>query len=355
MNHIGRDGEFVGGGEILEYWGKQQQYQSSWLDNELVKLFHSIPFIKFAIYLAILFIMAVVILRLFNIRTLGKGKGVNSEIENVNAIRKRDEAIVRANKLINWATRVIEASPFALSKSSLEYWQYNLTRAGIKIPGGARIIRAVEFHALIQICTLAALAVSLLILILANVMLGTFLVIAVVFIATVVPLRVVRSMVAAKDLEIKSNFSDFYLMIHYVLLASASTPLSGIMKSYQKTTTSKEMQRFIDVAVSYIDTHGEYEATNYIANDYREVSEIVKLMRLIRQANEGGNVEAELMGFRNELLKAKQYAIQKHMEKIVGRAQRSFNILMIVLFQAVLSAMAIYLPDLGVAGSIMMG
>ena len=81
MNHIGRDGEFVGGGEILEYWGKQQQYQSSWLDNELVKLFHSIPFIKFAIYLAILFIMAVVILRLFNIRTLGKGKGVNSEIE----------------------------------------------------------------------------------------------------------------------------------------------------------------------------------------------------------------------------------------------------------------------------------
>mgnify|MGYP006990184401 FL=1 len=71
-------------------------------------------------------------------------------------------------------------------------------------------------------------------------------------------------MVAAKDLEIKSNFSDFYLMIHYVLLASASTPLSGIMKSYQKTTTSKEMQRFIDVAVSYIDTHGEYEATNYI-------------------------------------------------------------------------------------------
>ena len=136
-------------------------------------------------------------------------------------------------------------------------------------------------------------------------------------------------------------------MIHYVLMASSQTPLEGIMKSYQKTTDSEEMKHFVDVCVHYIDTYGEYNATNYIAKAYREIPEVAKLMRLIRQANEGGDIKAELLGFRKELLDAKRYTIEKKMKKLVDMGRAQFNILMPVLIQAVLSAMSIYFEDLG--------
>jgi hypothetical protein len=76
-------------------------------------------------------------------------------------------------------------------------------------------------------------------------------------------------------------------------------------------------------------------------------------MRLIRQANESGDVRAELLGFRDELLAAKKYAISKRMEKLVNQAKMSFNILLPVLLQAILSAMAIYIEDLKLTSTFM--
>ena len=75
-------------------------------------------------------------------------------------------------------------------------------------------------------------------------------------------------------------------------------------------------------------------------------------MRLIRQTNEGGDIEAELMGFRTELLAASRYALEKRMEKLIAKAKASFNLLMPILFQAVLSAMSIYISDMGLIGTI---
>ena len=140
-------------------------------------------------------------------------------------------------------------------------------------------------------------------------------------------------------------------MIHYVLLASAGTPISGIMKSFDKTTNSDEMHRFIDVCIHNIDTYGEYEGTRHIGRHYREIPQVGKLMRLIRQANEGGDVRAELVGFRDELLAAKKHTIRKRMEKVIMQAKMSFNILLPILFQAIASAAAIYLEDLSMTGS----
>ena len=172
-------------------------------------------------------------------------------------------------------------------------------------------------------------------------------IVSAIVMAANMPMMFVRQTVKAKDDEIRENFSDFYLMIHYVLLAGAKTPLASIMKSYAKTTDSKEMQSMVGVCVHFIDTYGEYEATRYISKAYREIPVMGKLMRLIRQANEGGDVEAELMGFRKELLDEKRYAIEKRMDKLIARARASFNLLMPILFQAVLSAMSIYLSDMG--------
>ena len=55
------------------------------------------------------------------------------------------------------------------------------------------------------------------------------------------------------------------------------------------------MHRFVDCCIHYIDTYGEYEATKFITRQYREIPQVGKLMRLIRQANEGGDVRAELV------------------------------------------------------------
>ena len=280
-----------------------------------------------------------------------KGKAIVHEIDNLERIKKRDASIVRANKTMIVITKIVEASPFALSKPNIEYWNYNLTRADVRIPGGTRVINPQEFNALIVAGQAFALAIFAVITVFFNAPIGVMLSISTVFLGNTVPMRIVRSTVKVKDMEIVENFADFYLMIHYVLLASAGTPISGIMKSFDKTTNSDEMHRFIDVCIHNIDTYGEYEGTRHIGKHYREIPQVGKLMRLIRQANEGGDVRAELIGFRDELLAAKKHTIRKRMEKVIMQAKMSFNILLPILFQAIASAAAIYLEDLSLTGS----
>ena len=355
MNTTAHDGSLAGGGEILQFWGNAELYNpnSPYLDNELIKQFSYIPFVKFAIMLLILFLMIVAILKIFNIRSPFKGKGITRELDYMDKVRKHDLSVMRANKMMTWMANFVAHTPFNLSTTSREYWNYNLSRAGIKIPGGARLMRAQEFHGMVTFAAMCCAAVSIIILVFVNSILGWLLLITIVVSAATMPMAMIRGTVREKDLEIKENFADYYLMLHYVLISSSSTPLEGIMKSYAKTTSSKEMQRYIDACVHYIDTYGEYEATRYIAKDFREIPEVGKLMRLIRQANEGGDIEAELMGFRTELLKAKQYALEKRMEKLIARARASFNLLMPILVQAILSAMAIYISDLGLMSTFM--
>ena len=339
----------LGGGEILDYVGNGPNNGPPRLDESLIRLFEMIPIVKVLIFILAMLVMGYVILRIFNIKSPFRGKGIKSEISNIEEIKRRDAAVLRANKFMRWATAFIERTPLTMDRSSKEYWQYNINRAGLKIPGGSRNMRVEEFHALVQILAMVSISFSVVILLFVNSILGWVLIIFTAITSNTIPRTLVRQIVKNKDSEIKEHFSDFYLMIHYVLIASASTPLSGIMKSYARTTSSSEMHRFIDVCIHHIDTYGEFEATRYIAKDYRELHEVGKLMRLIRQANEGGDIQAELMGFRTELINAKQYAISKRVEKLVGRARASFNILMPILIQAVLSAMSIYLSDLGLA------
>ena len=143
-------------------------------------------------------------------------------------------------------------------------------------------------------------------------------------------------------------------MIHYELISGSNTPLANIMRSYAKTTDSKEMKNMVDVCVHYIETYGDFEATRYISKAYREIPVMTKLMRLIRQANESGaTVVEELKGFRQEILNEKRYEIEKRTDKLIARARASFNLLMPILLQAILSAMSIYLSDMGAMSSFM--
>lgn len=336
----------AGGGEILQYVGNGNNNRPSYLDDELIRQFMMLPGVKIVIMLLLLLIGIIVILKILEVRNPFKGKALTNELEHLDRVRKRDESIVRNNRIISTVTKIIENSPFALSRSYVDYWSYNLERANVRIPGGSRVMRPQEFNALIKIVELAVIGLSILITVLISAPVGVMLFVVTVVLASTLPMQTIRQTVKAKDNEIVENFANFYLMLHYVLLASAGTPISGVMKSFDKTTDSEEMHRFIDVCIHYIDTYGEYEATRYISRQYREIPQVGKLMRLIRQANEGGDVRAELIGFRNELLAAQKYAISKREEKIVKTAQASFNILVPILIQAILSAMMIYLEDL---------
>ena len=356
MNTGGMDtnGGNLGGGEILDYIGQNDQ-TPSYMNDNLIGQFAAIPWVKVVILVLLVFAAVLVIMQIFKVRSPFRGRTITKELDHLSRVKKHDEQVIKANRLIKGFTALIEHSPFKMADLNKEYWEYNLKRANVRIPGKSRVMKPEEFNAIIKGVEIVILAAALLIALTLNLMLGGVLIIGTIVCAATLPMMVLRQTVKAKDQEITENFADFYLMLHYVLLASANTPLEGIMKSYDKTTTSEEMHRFVDVCVHHIDTRGEYEATALITKEYREIPEVAKLMRLIKQSSEGGDVRMELEGFRQELLNAKKYAIEQRMNKMIARAQASFALLYIVLIQAIISAMAIYMQDIGGLGSMFGG
>lgn len=326
-----------------------------YLDQNLMRLFGALPIVKLVIVLLLLYTMALLILRAFKIKSVRGSRGVRDEIRNVEAVRDRDRAIIRNNKILKKIKDRVEASPLKLPKQSKDYYQYNIERANIKGPGGMRYLAAEEFNALTKTVALGLMAVSIVTAVIVNAALGVMLMILTVVGEATLPMIVLRSIVAQKDGEIRENFSDFYLMVHHPLVRGGDTPLDRLMRSYAKTTSSKEMLRFVDNCTGHIETHGEYSATRYIARDYREIHEVNKLMRLVRHLHAGGNVQQELIGFRQELINERGHIIEKNSEKLIFKARASFNVLIIVLIQAIISAMAIYAPDLMKAGSLFGG
>lgn len=336
----------TGGGEVLQYIGRSNGTQSR-LDEQLIQQFALLPWVKGLIAVLILIAALIICMEIFSIRSFFKGKGMSNSLIHMDQMRKRDEQIQKANYFLDRLTRIVQATPFKASKITEEYMNYNISRADIRIPGGYRVMKHEEFNAIKVCIKVVMFIVGIIVAAFISVPLGLVSMVVVVYLVDVLSMGWIRSTVSAKDDEIVENFADFYLMIHYVLMAHANIPLTGIVKSYDKTTSSNEMHRFVDTCVHYFDTYGEFEGTKYISQAYREIPYVGKLMRLIRQVNEGGDVEAELRGFRQELLNAKRYSIEKRGEKMIARARASFNVLTIVLIQAVISAMLIYLGDLG--------
>ena len=348
MEHHDSLGNGVGGGEILEFWGKGLSTPDNpYLNNSLIQQYNLMPLVIAIIIGILIVIMVRVLMNINNVRSLKKGKGILSELDFMDSVRRRDAAILRYNKLIHRLTNIVERSAFRSNKANKEYVEYNLERAEVFIPGKARYMKAEEFNGVVVGIAAAVFCVDVLVMLMANIPLGIVMMLLTVMMATILPMSYLRQVVKFKDGEIKSNFADFYLMIHYVLIAGSKTPLTSTIKSYAKTTDSEEMKHMADVCIHYMDTYGELEATNYISRAYREIPVMQKLMRLIRQTNQGADVKAELMGFRQELLNAKRYDLEKRTDKLINKARASFNLLMPILVQAILSAMSIYLSDMG--------
>lgn len=338
----------LGGGEILQIIGKSQKKGTWYVDYILERSFLLMPYIRVIITALLMLLIVIVVMRSYNIKRFGKSHSIKSEMRNVNEIKRRDRAIIRRTNALKAVTKFIEATPFKVYGLKKEYTDYRLARAGLMAPGGYRTLKAEEFNGICKTIQLMLFAMSIVTMLFKQPMIGVLCLGLAVIVCSVLPDRILSKIVVDKDNEIRSNFSEMYLMIHYTLISGAQTPLDRVLRSYGRTTTSSEMQRFVSICCNRIDTYGEYDATKYISSDYREIAEVVKLMRLVRQLREGADIQEELIGFREELLVERKFALERKGDRLVAIANKSMILVWIVLVQVIATTTMIYLPDLGI-------
>lgn len=343
----------VGGGEALDFFSKfTNETEWTYMDGELIQHFKNLGLYKLLIVALILTICIILMLKLLGIRTITQDAGVRAEIDNVKTLRKTEKSIIARQKSLNRLKGIVAALGLNPGQVYADYMNYNLKRAGIMAPAGDRALDAFEFNALVKVGIACTTVVCLFVMLFLNLTLGFLLLLLALILWNTIPNMYVRSLAMEKDTIIKNNFFDFYQEIHYILINGGNASISKRIRSYQKgVRNNPEMVRFADTCADYIDIYGEAEGSTYIAKEYREIPDVTKLMRLIKQFNDGGDIKQDLIGFRDKLLLEKQMRMEDEQKKLVTKARLSFNILMIVLVQAILSAMAIYLPDLTNVGS----
>lgn len=343
----------VGGGEALDFFSKfTSETEWTYMDGELIQHFQNLGLYKLLIVALILTICVILMLKLLGIRTITQDAGVRAEIDNVKTLRKTEKSIIARQKSLNRLKGIVAALGLNPGQVYVDYMNYNLKRAGIMAPAGDRALDAFEFNALVKAGIASTTVVCLFVMLFLNLTLGFLLLLLALVLWNTIPNMYVRSLAMEKDTIIKNNFFDFYQEIHYILINGGNASISKRIRSYQKgVRNNPEMVRFADTCADYIDIYGEAEGSTYIAKEYREIPDVTKLMRLIKQFNDGGDIKQDLIGFRDKLLLEKQMRMEDEQKKLVTKARLSFNILMIVLVQAILSAMAIYLPDLTNVGS----
>lgn len=347
----------VGGGEVLYFLDNSDKQKWYFMNEDLMNQIHMIPFMRVVICFLIISIFFLLIL---NVMGFGNGVvygGLEAEINNINQLRKRDAKILKRTKSLSELTNIVEGIGLGVDPTKVAYLEYNLKRAGIKHPNGQRTLSPSEYNAILKKWQLLFAVVGLALAILTP--LGTIGVtfgIVGIVILNIVPEIWLREVVLKKDNIIKRNFFDFYGELHYPMISSTSSePLIKIIRSYSKVDLVDEMREFTNNVADLFDLYGEYEGSKYVAMEYKEIPEVSKLMRLIRQYNEAADIEQDMIGFREQLLLQQQINIDKHCDKLIARARGSFFLIYIILFQAIISAMAIYVQDLGGINSIIGG
>lgn len=338
--------ELIGGGEILKYMGNEDfKSKMEQMDINTMLQFALIKPIKAIIIVLVVIISAVVIGKILKIKVAKRGKGAVKELKSIEKIRKREDLLVKVRWVLNKITDTVESSPFRLGEANRKNMQYMLKRAGIKGPDGKTTITAETFNALKVSIKAIGVACGLFTAIFISSTLGALIITISIIALDIICDIVIKDKVREKDEEINKNFAGFYLMMHYVLIRGNNS-LIGIVKQYDKTTESEEMHKFVDSCVHNFDTYGEYTGSMYVSEEYKGIRNIKKLMRLIRQANTGGDIRSELIGFKQEVLNAETYRMEKKKEKILRILRVAEILIMVLLGQAVISAIMIYLSDL---------
>lgn len=342
------ENEYIGGGDILKYIGNSDTNKAFDEMNtaEMFK-YAVLPMVKYIAIILLTVIVVTIILRSLKVTITKRGKGAEKQLKNIEKIRKKERTLIAINTAMNKLTNFVEHSPFRISKAEAKSLEYKIHRADIKSLDGRTLMKAEQYNALQMLFKTIMVVIGIIMILTVNITFGTILIVLSLAVTNAACDIYIKEKVSAKDAEIKENFTGFYLMIHYVLMRNPNASLVPIILSYDKTTDSEEMHKLVDICVHNMNTYGEYSGSNKISEEYKGVQEVAKLMRLIRQGGAGGDIRSELEGFKRELISEEAYRAEKVKQKALAKADRGKVIVFILLAQGIISAMMIYLSDLG--------
>lgn len=323
-------------------------FKYEYFNPTTLRLLNNYGLIKIGVAILLIILALLIIKNMMGIRSIFTSKAVRTEVDNYNSLRDRDSRILKANKFIRGITNLVTNSGLRVNPSYKEYFQYNLDRANVRIPGGSRIFTPDEFNSLKVLCICLDIIVGLLVAYFMSPFFGMIVAVIGSIAINALPMMIIRRIVASKDNEIREDFPDLYLMIHYEIMSGGKTPLAKAFSSYRRVANSVEMLKFVDTSINMFETYGDEEASTRIAKIYREIPEVTRLMRLINQLHTGGDVKKELNGFREQIIKDKKYRLEVKMNKLIARAKMSFYLTYAILAQAIVSAMALFFPRMDV-------
>ena len=320
------------------------------MNEQLINLFGSIWLIKIAIVLLIAIFAVIIILKVIGKKNI-VNKGLGEVISNHAEVRRHDKRIINTENNLRRLRKFIDSTLLAInSDTEREYLQYNVSRAGLRI--AERQMTADEYNAICSFAQLIVIAIFLIAGLFVNAFAGIVGIICTIMIGETLPKYIIRSIVNAKDSEIQKNFSQLYLLLHYNMVSGLKTSIYKNLQACIDALDSKELKNFARTWMTYIDETGEQQSVNQMAKDYREIHVVVRLMRIVKQLYDGDDVVNELEGFRQEIVNASYEQVVQRQKAISAKATRSLGIVMIILVQAIISAMFIYFPDISVIGSL---
>lgn len=315
------------------------------MNDSLIKLYASVPYLTVIICLLIFTILALLLLRIYG---LGNGityKAIDRELENFNRMKKRDRSLIWRRKVVTKLINRVESIGLGMGTAKAEYMSYNLKRAGIMASGGQKIMEPQEYNALIRLSQGICLIFGLLVM-LNNSILGVGIILVGCALIGKIPEYLIRQTVIRKDAEIKKGFFKFYGDIHYNIIRNSPTALKTTVRNYAKMELSPAMEEFVNNIADLFDLYGEFEGSKYVALEYREIPDVGKLMRLIQQYYDGADVENDMKGFRQTLMLAKQMEMDRQGEKVEAFCRKALIIVLIILVQLVISTLLNTMPDL---------
>lgn len=335
-----------GFGDAKNYFNIFKVPDWSRMDTRLMLLYQLIPLFTLIIITLILIVLVLRILRVYGINSGIRQKAIEAELENFKWLQKRDKKIIRMNKLSLRMQRFVSSVGLNLSNSQKGFLEYNLARAKVKGLAGITNMTPEEYNAVIKVSQLCCALLGLLIAMLFSAPVGFGIMLIGCVLIGKVPIMIIRYDVRKTDEAIKLGFFGLYGEIHYTLLQNSDSSLKRIIRQYAKMDMPEAMKDFANDIADEFELYGDVGGARHIAQKYKEINEVSKLMRLIQQYSEGGEVNSDLIGFRQTLLVQRQLRAEKQSEKVVNTCRRAMIIIYIVLAQVAISTMLNVLPDL---------
>lgn len=336
----------IGGGEVLPFLEKKDDaiygisQSAYWLQSHI----HTI-----VICLLIIIILCGIynILKIMGIDLFGENK-VNSLINDEIAIGTVNRKQRRTRKFLTTVERFQSKGILKLDKFKEDDLRFNLERVNWRIndvPLSAGMYNGLKW--LVRIVTVVLTLVAIIFF-----QSTTPFFIGLIIIMSVGSVDIIlNGTIKRLDEEIYANFLEFYLMLHHTMISDGGATLTSLIQLYNKTAKG-EMKNVTDKILYCFDTYGESLGCDMLTNAFRH-EYISRLMRLIKGYVRGADVRDDMKGFRTLLIDNRERDIMNASEKLQMKARMSFYILMPILVQAIVSAMAIYFGDISQVGTFM--